>query len=453
MKTTTLTMIAAILMSVATQYVSHAAQRSTEMDVTVMSRGDVDPTTLEKGKYAYVTYRSGGKEEVVWGRIVQIDPDGIVIEPEATPSKTRKIAYGDIDVLAVAEDRLSFESWLDSRLAAEEITVMTREDLDLTKLATGSYAHVVYTGRGLKRRASGAVVAIDPNGVSIRSEADPPESWTIAAAEIDTLAFSRTQQAVKRWQQWAESGIVQMSRWDLNASMLKQGLYVHVVYLSHRRIRRVVGRIVDTYGDSVVIQYRVGGKATWAHDENLEVAYRDVEIVILARERRDLQTPGPARTYFGYSNGHKVEGRARVAMKLIFGSALGAVTAAPAALSFHPDLYLHNASRLLFAIPAAILHAAATGWVVNKVDPPAHYKHTFAGSLLGCAAVSSAVHLSDLDGYEGPVVAWLGYISVTTLAATIASEISRGLPDEPGFSVGLAPRRNGSVSAFATYRF
>ena len=258
---------------------------------------------------------------------------------------------------------------------------------------------------------------------------------------------------MERWQKWSERGIVQMSRWDLNPSMLEEGLHVHVVYNSHGRKRKAVGRIIGTYGDRVVIQYRVGGKATWAHPENLEIAYRDVETVIAARDRQDLQTLGRTRTYFGYSNGHKVEGRARVAMKLIFGSALGAVTAAPAALSHFPEHYRDDPGPPLEVVPVAILHVAATAWVINKVDPLARYGPTFTGSLLGCAAVSSAVLLSDLDGYQGPAVAWLGYIAVTTLAATIASEISRELPDGPGFSVGLAPRRNGSLSAVAAYRF
>ena len=453
MKSTVLTLISVILMSVAAPSASIAEKKSGSGGVIVMSRGEVDPAELETQIYAYVSYKSEGIEGSAWGRIVRIEPDGIVIESEAEPLEIRKISFGDVDILAVAKDRLTFESWLDLRLAAKKITVLTREDLDLTKVATGSYAHVVYTWRGLKWASFGRVLEVAPHGILVLSGTEQTETAKIAAPEIDTLAFANSLQAVERWQKWSERGIVQMSRWDLNPSMLEEGLHVHVVYNSHGRKRKAVGRIIGTYRDRVVIQYRVGGKATWAHPENLEVAYRDVETVIAARDRQDLQTLGRTRTYFGYSNGHKVERRARVAMKLIFGSALGAVTAAPAALSFHPDLYLHNASRLLLVIPAAILHAAATGWVVNKVDPPAQYKHTFAGSLLGCAAVSSAVHLSDLDGYEGPVVAWLGYISVTTLAATIASEISRGLPDEPGFSVGLAPRRNGSVSAFATYRF
>ena len=116
-------------------------------------------------------------------------------------------------------------------------------------------------------------------------------------------------------------------------------MYVHVVYRSRGGKRKAVGRIVNRYGDSMVIQYRVGGKATWAHPENLEVAYNDVETVIVARDRRDLEALGRARTYFGYSREHNVEGQPRVALKLIFGTAFGAVSAAPVPLGHFPDHY------------------------------------------------------------------------------------------------------------------
>ena len=453
MKPNTLALIATILMSIAAPSGSHAAQRSTEMNITVMTRGEVEPSTIGAGTYAYVAYKSDGIKGATWGLIKQIFSDGIVIESESTPSETRKIAIGHIDILAVSEDRLILETWREARLAAEKITVMSRKDLDPSKLTTGSYAHVAYTWRGLDRTASGKVLEIESGGILIESGTEPPETWPIATADIDTLAFSKTSQALERWQRWAESGIVRMSRWDINPSMLEEGLYVHVVYTSRGEQRTATGKVVDSYADRIVIQYWVGGKATWAHPENLKVAYSDVETVIVARDRRDLQTLGRARTYFGYSKEHKVEGRPRIALKLIFGTVFGAITAAPVALSHFPEHYRDNPGPPLEVIPAAILHAAATAWVVSKVDPPARYGPTFAGSLLGCAVVSSAVLLSDLDGYQGPAVAWLGYISATTLAATIASEVSRGPPDTPGFSVGLAPRRDGSLSAVAVYRF
>ena len=245
-----------------------------------------------------------------------------------------------------------------------------------------------------------------------------------------------------------------MSRWDLNPSMLEEGLYVHVVYLSGGEKRGATGRVVDRYTDRFMIQYRVGGKATWAQPEKLEITYGNIEAIVVARDRRDLQSAGSARKTIGFGGEGKVAGQPRVGLKLIFGTVFGTITAALVALSHYPDLYGDTPDpSVKEVIPPAILHAAATAWVVSKLDPRDRYKHTFAGSMVGYAAVSTVVLMNTPGGYAGIAKVWLGYISVTTIAATIASEISRKLPDAPGFSVGLAPRRNGSLSAVATFRF
>ncbi len=429
-----------------------SGSRSGETGITVMSRGEVDPSTLKTGSYAHVVYTTEGIEGAAWGVISRIDPDGLVIEAGTTPSETGKIAIGDIDMLAIAEDRLTLETWREARQAAEKITVMSRKDLDLSKLATGSYAHVVYTWRGLNRTASGKVLEIDADGIVIKSGAEQPETWKIETTQIDTLAFAKTLQAVERWRRWTQSGIVRMSRWDLNPSILNEGLYVHVVYVSGGAKRKATGRIVDRFADRIVIQYRVGGKATWAQPEKLEIAYDDVVTVIVSRDQRDLQR---ARNYFEFASGRDAASGERIAAKLIFGTVFGAITAAPVALIHYPDLYGGNTPdpSVKEVIPPAILHAAATAWVVSKLDPRDRYKHTFAGSMLGCAAVSTVVLMNTPGGYAGIAKVWLGYISVTTIAATITSQISRELPGAPAFSVGLAPRRNGSLSAVATYRF
>ena len=455
MKATALTMTAIILATIAAPSASHAGQQILEMNITVMSRGEVDLTKLKTETYAYMAYRTDGIERAAWGRIVQIEADGIVIESDFTPSETRKIAFGNIDTLAVAEDRLAFESWLNARLAAEKITVMTREDLDLTKLATGSYAHVVYTWKGFKRTTSGEVVELGPYGIVVESGAEQLDSVKIGAVEIDTLAFARTVQAVNRWKKWTESGIVHMSRWDLNPSMLDEGLYVHVVYVSGSAKRKVAGRIVDRYTDRILIQYWIGGKTSFARREKLEIAFGDIETVLVSRDQQDLQMLETGRTSFGHATERKVHARPRVALKLVFGTVFGTLTAGPVILSHYPGLFMDTSGPSIMVIPTAVLHAAATAYVVNKVDPTARYRPTFAGSLLGCSAVASAILLSDLilDEYQSFDVAVLEYPLATACAATIASEISRGPPDARGFSVGLAPRKNGSVSAVATYRF
>ena len=128
---------------------------------------------------------------VLWGLIEQIDPEGIVIESTAIPSKTQKTALGDIDLLAVAVDRTSLERWREARMAASNVTVLYRGEVDLSQLQSGSYAHVVYTWKGFKRTASGNVQKMAPGGIAIKSPTDPPEAWKISAADIDTIAFSK----------------------------------------------------------------------------------------------------------------------------------------------------------------------------------------------------------------------------------------------------------------------
>lgn len=455
MKSNPLLLFAAVLVTIFRPTGSLVAQEPERADIAVMLRGGIDPEKLKKGSYAHVEYESGGVEGVMWGLIEQIEPDGILIESTAIPSTTQKTALGDIDLLAVSVDRTSLERWREARKAAAEVTVMPRGHFDSSKLEAGGYAHVVFTSRGLNRRTSGTVVAIDGDGITIKSDAEPPETWTITPADIDTVAFSSTSQALDRWRRWTQSGILSMSRWDLNTSLLAEGLYINVDYLARGGQRTATGKLVDSYADRIEIQYRVGKKATWAHPGRLEIAYDDVETVIIARDREDLRR---ARIYVEFASGRDAAASGeRIAAKLIFGAAFGLFTGSSAAFSHFPDVFLDDYesghSPLKYVIPSAILHAATTSWVVSKADPAGRFRHAFVGGLLGCAAVATVTRLTQPAGYDGLGVVALGYLTVPAIAATISSEHSRKPPDAPGFTVGVAPRRDGSFSALARYRF
>ncbi len=80
-----------------------------EMDVEVMSRGEIDPSKLRKGWHVYVVYTSKGVKETITGQILAKDADGIVIQSHTSAlwradRERWGIAYGDIDLLAVAQD-------------------------------------------------------------------------------------------------------------------------------------------------------------------------------------------------------------------------------------------------------------------------------------------------------------------------------------------------------------
>ena len=87
-----------------------AVQMFYEKGVTVMSRGEIDPSKLRKGWYAHVVYMSKGGKGTVTGEIVDKDADGMVVQSRAsalwrTDRERWDIAYGDIDTLAVTKHR------------------------------------------------------------------------------------------------------------------------------------------------------------------------------------------------------------------------------------------------------------------------------------------------------------------------------------------------------------
>ena len=89
-----------------------AVQMSYGKGVTVMSRGEIDPSKLRKGWYAYVVYTPIGVKETVIGDIFSKDADGIVIRKSRNrPWERWEIAYGNIDILAVAKARRDIERW------------------------------------------------------------------------------------------------------------------------------------------------------------------------------------------------------------------------------------------------------------------------------------------------------------------------------------------------------
>ena len=112
-----------------------AVQMSYGKGVTVMSRGEIDPSKLRKGWYAYVVYTPIGVKETVIGDIFSKDADGIVIRKSRNrPWERWEIAYGNIDILAVAKARRDIERW---RRWFEEkgLRAKLEGELDLSRLS------------------------------------------------------------------------------------------------------------------------------------------------------------------------------------------------------------------------------------------------------------------------------------------------------------------------------
>ena len=106
--------------------IAYAQVLSIIMSPEVMTRGQIDPTKIEKGWLAHVIYTSKGKKTTTW-RILRKDANSITIGPESSTGvigairnpvgmienllRSKKIAYSDIDTLVVAVSQRDIEEW------------------------------------------------------------------------------------------------------------------------------------------------------------------------------------------------------------------------------------------------------------------------------------------------------------------------------------------------------
>ena len=133
-----------------------------EKNVTVMSRGEIDPSKLGTGWHVHVVYTSEGVKETITGQILDKDADGMVTQSRASAlwradRERFEIVYGDIDTLAVTKYQRDIERW--RRLTEGGLIVMSRGELDLLKLRKGWYAYVVYTSKGESPPKTGVIRA------------------------------------------------------------------------------------------------------------------------------------------------------------------------------------------------------------------------------------------------------------------------------------------------------
>ena len=132
------------------------------------------------------------------------DPDIITTKPG--PWKRLEIAYDDIDTLVIAENRPTLKRWQKARQAIEKVVVMSRGDLDVSRLATGWYAHVVYTSEGIEGAATGEIIDKDADRIVIeyrpRASRYGRAKWKrleIAFDDIDAIAVAQDRGDVEVW--------------------------------------------------------------------------------------------------------------------------------------------------------------------------------------------------------------------------------------------------------------
>ena len=87
--------------------------------ITIMSRGQIDPAKITKRWYAHVIYIRKKIKRTATGKIIHKDSDRIVIQNREEFWKSWKIAYSEIDRLAIAKHQRDIEGWMVMQLLHE----------------------------------------------------------------------------------------------------------------------------------------------------------------------------------------------------------------------------------------------------------------------------------------------------------------------------------------------
>ena len=175
------------------------------------------------------------------------------------------------------------------RIAPETVRVMTREDLDPSKIKEGWHAHVIYTSKG-KETATGRIVDRGETRVEIRDWSKKWKPWKIAYEAIDTIAVSERRQDIVLYltdqeevlKKWLDRRVRTVTRGGLDLSKMTKGDHVYVVYTA-KGVRNVAaGQIVST--DAARMQVR-----DWeAIEKSWTVAYDDIDTLAVGESRQDI---------------------------------------------------------------------------------------------------------------------------------------------------------------------
>ncbi len=215
----------------------------------------------------------------------------------------------------------------------------------------------------------------------------------------------------------------------VNANTLVRDAYVYVTYSDHSGKQKVVKGWIDAIDDST-FTIRSGGIG-----DRTIIAYDNViDLVTVIAKPTPIVTPASGITHLiGMMDPSR-----RIAIKVAGGFVVG-IPLARLGLDTGSSY-----SKKLIGFMAGYTLGVAAG--VSLVDPYDQFTGSFVGSFLGASA---GMGLISVDvGLAAKAV-----VIFPIIGAIIGSELSHRPPEASYFSVGLAPDREGNVSAVATLRF
>ncbi len=215
----------------------------------------------------------------------------------------------------------------------------------------------------------------------------------------------------------------------VNTNTLVRDAYVHVTYSDRSGKQKAVKGWIDAIGDSTFTIRRgdIRNRTVIAYDNV-------ISLVTVIAKPTPIVTPASGITHLiGMMDPSR-----RIAIKMAGGFVVG-IPLARLGLDIGSSY-----SKKLIGFMAGYTLGVAVG--VSLVDPYDQFASSFVGSFIGASA---GMGLISVDvGLAAKAILFFPIIG-----AVIGSELSRRPPEANYFSVGLAPDRNGNLSAVATLWF
>ena len=244
-------MVVAILLNAMSPTLAHAAK--------YLQDSEVNPNTLIRDAYVVVTYYdSKGKQKLAKGWIYAIDETTFKIRSRAIFGK-ETIAYDKVLSVIMSDksttrgkqinevDRfiremekrearaLETEEAAIQRFNQEVVTIISRGQIDSSKITKEWYAHVVYTSHGATGTATSRIADKDASRIALKYRSDIYNN--IAYTDIDTLIVAKHLREIERYR---ETGAKYNARVRVYAPSIQKG--------------QMVGKLIKMIQDTLVIQ-------------------------------------------------------------------------------------------------------------------------------------------------------------------------------------------------------
>lgn len=178
------------------------------------------------------------------------------------------------------------EELSDQRSSETGVLVLTRADMDTSKIVKGWHAHVVYALEGVRDTANGQIIRRDADGIVVKS--GPWERPEIAYAIIETLAVAPDRRPLERWRRAREAAdyVTVMYRDDLDPSQFATGWYAYVVYTADGKESTATGEIVAVRSTGVTIETAPPVRRRgFARRRSLQIAFEAIEVIVVSEKR------------------------------------------------------------------------------------------------------------------------------------------------------------------------